>query len=291
MTLQQRILGRLPRPLRRPFQRLWYLPADTLDLALGRRDPLCPSRGRMFDGAATFREIGREFLGHLRELGGLQPSARVLDVGSGIGRLAIPLTAYLNPRGSYTGLDVTRSDIEWCRRSITSRYPNFRFEHADVFNSEYNPDSSHPAEKYSFPFPSESYDMVCAVSLFTHLLERAAARYAAEASRVLVPQGVLFLTLFLLNPESLEGMRTSGNGYHFEHRLGSAAVRDPATPEAAVAYDEAEVRSSLQAVGLTVQEPIHYGSWSGRQQALTFQDIVVARKVEPTATRSAPTPP
>lgn len=49
---------------------------------------------------------GEQFLQYFIELGGLKPSDRVLDVGCGIGRLAIPLTQYLDARGGYAGLDI-----------------------------------------------------------------------------------------------------------------------------------------------------------------------------------------
>ena len=42
-----------------------------------------------------------------RQLGGLEPSDRVLDVGCGVGRMAMPLTGYLDG-GSYAGFDVGR---------------------------------------------------------------------------------------------------------------------------------------------------------------------------------------
>lgn len=62
----------------------------------------------------------------------------MLDVGSGIGRMARPLTKFLTS-GSYVGIDIVPRGIEWCQRHITSRYPNFTFQHADVYNKEYNP--------------------------------------------------------------------------------------------------------------------------------------------------------
>jgi hypothetical protein len=51
-----------------------------------------PPPENVFVGDGDFRTIGAEFLGHLVRIAGLKPDDRVLDIGSGIGRLAGPLT-------------------------------------------------------------------------------------------------------------------------------------------------------------------------------------------------------
>ena len=50
----------------------------------------------MFCGDGDFRAIGAEFLERLVRDAGLERHHRVLDIGSGVGRLAIPLTQYLD---------------------------------------------------------------------------------------------------------------------------------------------------------------------------------------------------
>ena len=73
---------------------------DTLDAALGRRDELTPPRRLIFIGRGRFLEIGKEFTEHFKQLVDLKPNQHVLDVGCGIGRIAIPLTRYLSADGS-----------------------------------------------------------------------------------------------------------------------------------------------------------------------------------------------
>ncbi|MDQ2688224.1 MAG: class I SAM-dependent methyltransferase, partial [Armatimonadota bacterium] len=52
-----------------------------------------------------FREIGKSTLRHLVEAGGLQSNESVLEIGCGYGRIALPLTHYLNASGRYEGID------------------------------------------------------------------------------------------------------------------------------------------------------------------------------------------
>ena len=54
------------------------------------------------------------------------------------------------------------------------------------------------------------------------------------------------------------------------------AVVDPNLPEEAVAYEEDWLLEALRAAGLDLVA-IHSGSWTGRADGLSFQDLVLAR--------------
>ena len=82
-----------------------------------------------------FKESGNDQLEFLVELCGLQPTDHVLDIGCGVGRLAVPLTRYLNSEGRYDGFDVIPHLIDWCDTEIGAKHENFRFHVADVFSS------------------------------------------------------------------------------------------------------------------------------------------------------------
>ena len=269
------LIPRLPRALRRSFRRALYLPIDLLDALAGRRNPLLPPRGACAVGEGEFRAVGEEFLRHFREIGGLEPGHRVLDVGSGIGRMAVPLTEYLEGKGSYDGFDVSREGVAWCRRAISARFPRFRFLHVDVANSVYNPGGRIAPGGFRFPYPDASFDFVFATSVFTHLLPDAAARYLAEIGRVLAPGGRALATAFLLSAEAREAIGRCGTNYNFTFPIPGAFLRDAAAPESAVAYEEAEFLRLLRDAGLSPRGDFLHGNWSGRS-GLSFQDIVVA---------------
>lgn len=269
------VISRLPHALRRPFRRVAYLPLDLRDALSGRRDPLVPPWGARAVGEGEFRAVGEEFLRHFRDLAGLEPFDRVLDVGCGIGRMAVPLTGYLDARGAYDGFDVTRADIAWCRRAISRRFPLFRFTHVDVANSEYNPAGRIAPSRFQFPYPDAAFDFVFATSVFTHLLPETAARYLAEIGRVLAPGGRAVFTAFLLNAEAREAIGRGRTWYRFGHALAGAFVEDAAVPERAVAYEESDFLRLLSQAGLSPAPPVRYGFWRARPGP-SYQDLVVA---------------
>ena len=260
-------------------RRLRFGPADFL--AARRRDPALPPlppRHLAFVGAGDYQATGQQFLGFFRELGGLQPGDRVLDVGCGVGRMAMPLTGYLEG-GSYAGFDVGRGMVRWCRRNISGRWPNFEFDWAPVHNGKYNPFGNLAATEFRFPYEDASFDFAFATSLFTHLLREEAQHYLSETARVLRPGGSALLTFFLLTPEA-EAARGRGEALlDFAHPIPGGRTIDAAQPEAATAFPAEELRAWCAAAGLRVREPLHFGVWSATPGAETLQDIVVAERI------------
>lgn len=245
------------------------------------RADLVPPNRFLFDGSESrrhYRSVGSEFRGYLVELAGLRPTDAVLDVGCGIGRMASALTAVLGPEGRYEGFDIVPVGIRWCTEHIQSRHPQFRFQHADVFNSLYNPAGKVRALDYRFPYPNETFDVALATSVFTHMLPPDVENYSAEISRVLKPGGRCLISCLLRNPEAEAGMRAGRSLLRFENSMDGYWAEVASTPEGAVSYQERDVLALLQRYQLELVPPIHYGSWCGRDRFLSVQDIVVARK-------------
>ncbi len=266
------------RSARHALRRLYYLPLDAFHSIRGK-DDLVPPPSLMFVGDGDFRKTGEEFRAHFVALGGLKPDHHVLDIGCGVGRMAVPLVSYLTPGGRYRGFDIVPAGIDWCKKSITPRHPGFEFQLADVFNKGYNPGGKHLASEFRFPFEDASFDFAFATSVFTHLVRADAENYLAQTARVLRPGGTCLLTFFLLNQESRRLMAQGSSTLTFAHGLDGLWTSDRDLPENAIAHDEASCRALFARVGLKIQEPIRYGSWSGRPSALSYQDIIVAARV------------
>jgi ubiquinone/menaquinone biosynthesis C-methylase UbiE len=243
-----------------------------------RRDELSPPKRKIFVGGPNFKEVGEEFLQYFIELGQLKTNEKVLDVGCGIGRMAVPLTKYLEKMGGYEGFDIVADGIDWCRKKITTRYSNFHFQLVDIYNKTYNPKGKYKASEYKFPYDNEFFDFAFLTSVFTHMLPQDMENYFCEIARVLKKRGRCLITFFLLNTESLKLIDTKLSTLNFRHDVGEFRTIDKNEPESAVAYDEKFIRKLYEKKRLNIAEPIRHGSWCGRKNFLSYQDIIIAVK-------------
>ena len=227
----------------------------------------------------SFETAAAEFMVYLKFICKLDPGERVLDIGCGCGALALPLLEYLDSKSIYQGLDIDKGAIDWCRRKISARCPNFIFQHIDVRNDVYNPKGRYESDDYSFPLEDGIFDVILVKSVFTHLLPLAVDNYLSEVARLLAPSGRCLATFFLLNDHSEELARQKRAKLYFDFGEGSYRYAYETTPESAVAYQEGHVIQLLHNHRLKLREPIHYGSWSGFGSGLSYQDIMVITKL------------
>lgn len=231
-----------------------------------------PPADSIFVGDGDYRAIGAEFLGHFVRLGRLRPHERVFDIGCGIGRMAVPLTQYLDERGSYDGVDPVMDGILWCAQTITPVYPRFHFQRLDIAHPLYNPQGSLPGTEVQFGFANGSFDFITMISVATHLPPDELAVYLGEASRLLAPGGRLFLTAFALDGQSSGQERLKFR--RWGEGPGWYAIEE--APLAAAGIDEAFLLETTAGTGLAV-ECLRRGHWRG-QSAAHYQDLLIAVK-------------
>lgn len=222
-----------------------------------------------YAGGGDFHEVGRFQRDVIVQRTGLAPGERVLDLGSGIGRLAMALHRE-GPKIRYDGLEIVRYGVEWCRKTFREA-PDFRFHHADIHNSFYNPFGRTPAQEFRFPFADASLDLVFATSVFSHLMPNTTRHYLSEIARVLVPGGRAYFTYF-----RADASRGAGAAFSFSEMSDGAAVESKAEPELAVAYQRAQLTEWAEAHGLVCD-----ADWPGNWAALEghdFQDAILLGK-------------
>jgi SAM-dependent methyltransferase len=229
---------------------------------------------------------GEEWSMLLRVYGRVTRGSSVLEIGCGLGRIAFPLRYVLSADGSYEGFDICREKIAFLERTFQRAYSNFRFAWANVHNTFYNPRGQVTAAAYRFPYADDTFDIVYAASVFTHMLPEGAANYFRESARVLKPGGRALFSFFLLDnyrPGRARPLGFAHPRFNFDHPYGAYgdmfAIVVPDNPEQMTAYRlrllegfAADARLSLE------QEPVP-GIWSGATATWAgAQDLLVLVK-------------
>jgi len=268
----------LPVKLRYFVRRIYFYPIDIYESLSGRRPYGVPPRGKIFTGPGDYIKLGEKFLIYFRDLCGLKPNHAVLDIGCGIGRMALPLIKYLDKTGSYDGFDIVKSGIDWCNKHIAVQHPNFRFQYTGLYNQLYNTSDKVDASKFVFPYADSQFDFVFLTSVFTHMMPLEVEHYINEIGRVMKPGASCLMSFFIINCESENLLITKPNHMNFPVNKGYYRLHNAKVDAANVAYDEEWLLDKLEKAGLKL-ETIKYGQWCGRLNYFDYQDLLICRKV------------
>jgi len=235
---------------------------------------------KYWSNITSYEKIGQEFRKHLIELCETAPDHCVLDVGCGIGRIAVPLTEYLSSLGQYEGFDIIPIGIKWCSENITPRFPNFHFQVADVYNRKYNLRGKQNAVDFVFPYGCEWFDSVILTSVFTHMRQNAVQRYLQEIARCMRLGARCLITWYVLNNDARELMKSKNSLFNFHHELEGLYTTNPDLPDAAIAFNQHDVHDMYEKSGLHILD-IHHGFWCDtdlKTERLSSQDVIVAER-------------
>lgn len=213
--------------------------------------------------------------------------SNILDIGCGTGLLGISSEPFIYDGGMYTGLDVRKDDIDFCKDHY--KLSNYNFVHFNVSNPFFASEQS--AEKIPWPVADESQDMITALSVWTHLNEIDAMYYFNEIFRVLKKGSRAIITFFFLDnlyEESLK-RRSDGTGrFHLTNQknwIFSKKAYDSKNwyaldgvkiPENAIGVTPAGVETLLEQSGLKLLQ-YNPGNWK-EMPGIFFQDVLVFEK-------------
>lgn len=270
--------------------------ADLIDRNLDiPYDPEIAAPSAGFISKNGFIYVGVEWLDMMIRFGRLAPEHAVLDIGCGCGRMAGPLTMYLNQQGKFYGFDPVKKSVDYALKHI--RQSNFQFEFVDLNHYLYNPKGTIDPVTYRFPCPDASINVSIAASIFTHLDVNTANHYLRETFRVLRPGGRAIYSLFAMTTEMKvpEGKVTAplgvgnesalfrflnrGQGY-YTHCDENGKPKNHHMPDDIgdpVAWDHQAFGAMAAGAGLEVQDYLP-GGWCGRKYLHGYQDIFVLRK-------------
>ncbi|MEJ7764310.1 MAG: class I SAM-dependent methyltransferase [Acidimicrobiales bacterium] len=222
--------------LRRCDHQYASLPPASLRIRIGVSN-------RILRNADVFQE-GQFMVRQFVDRGWVGEGARILELGSGVGRNTIGFKDQVYFE-SYDGIDVDAEMVSWCVDNVAT--PAVRFHHANLFSAVYNPFGL-PVTEYRLPFADNSTTFSLGISVFSHLLRKDAAHYAAELGRVTEGGGLACHTFFLLD----HIQSRLGDRWTFAHEVDGCWVENPKYPEAAVAYWEKDVTAMFARHGLHI---------------------------------------
>ncbi len=245
---------------------------------------MIPELHDIFIGDGDYQIIGEFFFELFKRKGKLLPHHRVLDMGCGQGRMAIPLLQYLDNEGSYEGFDIAAQGIEWCREKIPQHYPRFHFKHGDIYNKLYNPGGKMDESEFPFPYDNNEFDFIFLTSVFTHLRPESVRNYLSEIHRVMKVGGRCLFTTFILDDIGKINGEKGISKFSFNYAVDNFWTCDQEIPEAAIAYSHMFWVEELRKYGLKIVEPVELGHW---RYSKTYtpghgQDIFIVTKEETT---------
>ncbi len=223
--------------------KLWFrefrkLPPNHLRIRVGVSN-------RLFANQAKHLMQGIDGWLHWFSNGWVDLESDIIELGVGCGRRAMHMRDFEahgeRYAGSYLGIDIDGEALAWDRANFDER---FEFAQSTQASSVYRNELESDV-RFQIPRPDGSVDFMFAGSVFSHLLEDAARDYLTEAARVLKPGARLVFSCFCLDLDN----RKMGERYTFGHQIGLAYVESLAQPEAAVAYDSADIKGLVTEAG------------------------------------------
>jgi SAM-dependent methyltransferase len=172
----------------------------------------------------------------------------ILDLGCGVGRFMFAFKDELRPQQKIWGCDVHKECADWCRRHI---------DFAETAHTSIDP---------PLPYDSSKFNLVYALSVYTHLRLDMQFQWAWEIHRVLRPGGVLFVTTHgsFFFPEFFESYRagarcgelyTFGDNSMFAYLSFNDSKRDEGQVHVAAAHTPNFLREQFAAFDVVKHYP------------------------------------
>jgi len=185
--------------------------------------------------AAGYEHTGQLLIDLATRSAGLQSleNVDVLDVGCGV-RFTATLINRRIPIKSYTGLEVSRSIVDFLQQQVERHDPRFKFVYWNVVNQMYSPSGSDLSAQSELPVAGE-FDLIWLFSVFTHLNPADSLALLRLMRRKVRVNGKLFFSAFI--DDELEG---------FDDRIKDAPLTN-------AYYGRRYMRELVESAGWTIE--------------------------------------
>ena len=249
------------------------------------KEVIVPENAALIGGTRdNFLSVGCAVFSELIRSTQLSPNSRVLDIGSGLGRVAYPLAYYLKD-GHYVGLEIVKDSVDFCQKNIiplTAPNSHFEFIHTDIHNTFYNPSAEYELANYNFPDLGE-FDVVFMSSVCTHLNNEDLLLYFKHIQQWTRSGGDFLATWFLVDDLAREQLLNPNKSHALPFDLSGKGpdyfLKNLGKSTDAVSYDVDYVLDLYKSHSLSTISTMYLGPWSGVERQIgAFQDLIVARK-------------
>jgi SAM-dependent methyltransferase len=229
----------------------------------------------------------------LIDTGSLSESSCVLDFGCGLGRLASAFAIANGAYGRYFGYEPETVALDWLK-SQYSKNDFFRFGGSPLpqdMNYVTNLGNLGTAAKSfedrvgALPDPhvlanlldGYKFDLQFSSSVFTHMWGADIVE-TIKSFRPIATRDAIFVNTWLIVDDFAQDALDSGAAdRRLPIEVGGVLTYSHSNPLVCTAFRLGEVERIYAEAGHEIQE-ILYGSWSGRSNGVTYQDIVISKE-------------
>lgn len=194
---------------------------------------------------------------------------RILDFGCGTGRL---LKQFKKTNLNYQGFEINSNyaDIAeqfGCVKTI------------DINHPEYNKNGSIKLEDGFSEYNKGEFNKIVSLAVLNHQSYTEAAIIIKELLRVTSKNGIILITLFLINNFTTKILENDHCRFRFIKSSIDTFSTNLDRPYLNSAFYENMIRKHIIQNGGQIIEPIYYGQWRGLYSGLTGHDVILIRKL------------
>jgi SAM-dependent methyltransferase len=234
---------------------------------------------RAFKQDACLRELP-----FLMRAAGLKPGSVLLDYGCGLGRLAYAASKYLDDTGAYFGYEPNQTALNFLRSAYAGR-KNFFFDGQSLAREEdyvaierrEQREGGITAQDVELSrLVNRPVDIQWSCSVFTHMWSQAIVNVLNGITKTLCSDGVCVNTWLCIDEFATYALKCGVADRALPFEINGVRTYSEKNPLVCAAYDLATVREIYRRGGHRIED-ILWGSWSGRENGVIYQDIIISR--------------